>query len=218
MFLNYLKIAWRNIKRNKAYTTINMLGLAFGICACMTIFLITSYELNFDKFHPDQERIFRIVGEIQRSNGEKEFLNCPVLHRPNWRDRSPDLHSSGLHTFGEKISIPDGHNSIKIFDNRIDQSYQSTAIITWPSYFDIFKYQWLIGNAQSLSEPFKVVLTESRARKYFGNIPLDQVIGKTIIYADSLPVHVSGVVRTGIRIRIWGTQTLFYKHSRAQLS
>jgi len=195
MLLNYFKIAWRNIIRNKTYTAINILGLAFGICTCITIYLITSYELNFDKFHPDRERIFRIVGEMQRASGEKEFLNCPVLHPAELEGSIPGFESSaGLHTFGEKITVPDDKKT-KVFENKIDLSYQSTAIITWPSYFDIFKYQWLIGNQQSLSEPFKVVLTESRARKYFGNIPLDQVIGKTIIYADSLPVHVSGIVK-----------------------
>ena len=71
MLRNYVIIAWRNITRHKAFTAINVPGLAFGICACIVIYLITSYELGFDRFHPDKERIFRIVGDAQRSNGEK---------------------------------------------------------------------------------------------------------------------------------------------------
>ena len=103
--------------------------------------------------------------------------------------------AAGFHTYGERISIPDGSKIPKKFDNKIDGSYQSTAIFTSPAYFDVFKYQWLEGNAQSLNEPFKVVLSEKRAKKYFGNIPLADMIGKTVIYDDSLQVRVSGIVK-----------------------
>ncbi len=86
-----------------------MLGLAFGICACITIFLITSYEFSFDKFHADKERIYRIVGDVERSNGEKEFLNCPVIDAASIQQSIPGLEASAAyHDFGEKISIPDG--------------------------------------------------------------------------------------------------------------
>jgi len=196
MLTNYFKIAWRNILHHKAYSTINVLGLGFGICACITIYLIVSYELNFDTFHQNKERIFRIVGEVENAKGEKEFLNCPVLHAADLQQSISGFESaSGFHDYGERISIPDGNHPVKKFENRIEQSRQSTAIITWPQYFDIFKYQWLAGNARSLSEPFKVVLTESRAKKYFGDIPLNEMLGKTVIYEDSLQVHVSGIVK-----------------------
>jgi putative ABC transport system permease protein len=196
MLINYFKIAWRNIKGHKIYTTINVLGLALGICSCIAIYLIASYELNFDTFHPDKERIFRIVGEVENPKGEKEFLNCPVLHAADLQQSIPGFESAaGFHDYGERISIPDGSQPAKKFENRIEQSRQSSAIITWPQYFDIFKYQWLAGNAASLNEPFKVVLTENRARKYFGEIPINEMIGKTVIYEDSLQVHVSGIVK-----------------------
>ena len=103
--------------------------------------------------------------------------------------------TAGFHNYGGSVTIPDGNNQPKKFDNKIEGSYSSTAIITWPSYFSIFNYEWLEGNAQSLNEPFKVVLTEGRAKKYFGNISPDKMIGKTIIYDDSLQVTVSGIVK-----------------------
>ena len=56
---------------NKAYSVINILGLALGICACIVIYLITSFEFSFDKFHPDGDRIYRMVGEAQNNAGEK---------------------------------------------------------------------------------------------------------------------------------------------------
>ncbi len=77
MLKSYFKIAWRNISRHKVYTLINVTGLAFGICACLVIYLINSYDLSFDRFHPDGNRIYRIVGEASHGNGEKMFLNSP---------------------------------------------------------------------------------------------------------------------------------------------
>src|SRR6266850_3287965 len=60
MIGNYFKIAWRTISKNKVYSAINVLGLALGICACLTIYLITRHEFSFDTFHPDRERIYRV--------------------------------------------------------------------------------------------------------------------------------------------------------------
>jgi putative ABC transport system permease protein len=69
MFKNYCIIAWRNIVRNKVYTTINILGLALGICGCLVLYLITNYEFSFDRSHKDGERIYRIIGEMQAGSG-----------------------------------------------------------------------------------------------------------------------------------------------------
>src|SRR6266851_158579 len=81
MLTNYLKIAWRNITRHRGYTLINTLGLALGISACLIIYLITSFELSYDKFHPDKGRIYRIVGDFQEnetSHHKMGFVLCPL--------------------------------------------------------------------------------------------------------------------------------------------
>lgn len=84
----------------------------------------------------------------------------------------------------------------RIFDNRIEGANTSGVAIADPDYFTIFKYDWLAGNEKiSLLGPFKVVLTESRARKYFGPVALDKMIGRTVLYEDSLKVTVSGIVK-----------------------
>ena len=102
---------------------------------------------------------------------------------------------AGFHFYGVNVSIPDGDKPVKKFENRIEGSYSSSTIITWPQYFSIFKYDWLAGNeATALNEPNKVVLTEKRARKYFGPGPINEMIGKTVIYDDSLQ-NVSGIVK-----------------------
>ena len=196
MIKNYLKIAWRNISRHKIYTAINIVGLALGICACIVIYLITTYEFSFDKFHPDSDRIYRIVGEAQRSGSEKQFLNSPFSDVAGFQNQIPGFEAEvGVYSYGAGVSIPNGNKPVKKFDGRIEGSYVTSTVITWPQYFDIFKYQWLAGNAQVLNEPFKVVLSEKRAHTYFGNIPLNSMIGKTVIYDDSLQVSVAGIVK-----------------------
>ncbi len=196
MFKNYFKIAWRNIIRHKLYTTINVLGLALGICSCIVIYLITNFEFSFDRFHPEENRIYRVVGEAQRSTGEKEFLNSPFSDVAGLQKQIPGFETeAGVHFYGVSISIPNGNEPAKKFDSRIEGSYTTSTVITTPQYFDIFKYQWLVGNPQVLNEPFKVVLSEKRARTYFGDVSLSSMIGKTVIYDDSLQVSVAGIVK-----------------------
>lgn len=195
MFANYFKTAWRNIVNNKAYAAINILGLSLGICACIVIYLITSYEFSFDKFHPDENRIYRIVGGMQNDAGEKMFLNNVIPEVAGFQNQVTGFDATAaFHTYGGSITIRDNGQE-KIFENKIPGSYSSTSIITWPSYFSIFQYHWLEGSPQTLNEPFKLVLTESRAKKYFGDIPLHEMIGKIVTYDDSLQVSVSGIVQ-----------------------
>jgi putative ABC transport system permease protein len=196
MFSSYLKIAWRNIRGRKIYTFINVIGLALGISACVVIYLITTFEFSYDRFQPDKDRIYRIVGEIQNSSGEKQFENCILAPVAGFQDRIPGFESeAGFHNCNGRISIPDGSKAGKKFDNKLNGTNETTAIITWPDYFSVFSYQWLAGSPQVLKDPFKVVLTEKRAIKYFGNIPYSQMLGKTVVYGDSLSVHVAGIVK-----------------------
>ena len=196
MLINYCRIAWRSISRNKLYTGINVLGLAMGICGCLVIFLITRYEFSFDAFHPDKDRIYRVVGELKRSSGEKMFLNSPVPEAADIRTSIPGWEAAaGYHLYGANTTIPQGDGAAKKFDGRIKGSRTGSSIFTSPEYFGVFHYQWLYGSATALEEPLKVVLSEKRARLYFGNGPLDKMIGKEVIYEDSLHVRVAGIVK-----------------------
>jgi putative ABC transport system permease protein len=197
MLKNYFKIALRNITRKKAYTAINILGLALGICACIVIYVISSYELSFDNFHPHKDRIYRVMGDVTENTGNKlHYGRLPAGVSLNGRTELSGIDGiSGVIPYNTGISIPDGDKSIKHFESKIGGTNYITTVITQPQYFDIFKYKWLAGNvAISLSAPFKVVLTESRAHQYFGNAPLNEIVGKQIVYDDSLTVTVSGII------------------------
>jgi len=195
MLKNYFRIAWRNISRHKIHTAINVTGLAMGICACIVIYLITDYEFSFDRDHPDGDRICRIVGEAKMPDGHTMFLNSLLSDMGGIETQVPGFEAkAAFYDYLAGVSVPDGNNPPKRFDNRIAGSYAATTIITNPHYFEVFRYQWLAGDAAVLNEPFRVVLSKKRAEKYFGDLPAAKVIGRTVVYDDSLQVTVAGVV------------------------
>jgi putative ABC transport system permease protein len=197
MIRNYFKTARRSISRNKVYTTINILGLSLGISACLIIYLITSFELKYDTFHSDRDHIYRIVGTLQDPQGKKNHLAIIMGPMPmTMRSELSGFESvAAFFNYSAKVIIPNGKNEPKKFDAPEGEEV-SPVIVTEPQYFDIFKYQWLEGNASTaLKEPFKVVLSENEVHKYFGSEPLQNVIGKQVIYNDSLRLTVSGVVK-----------------------
>jgi putative ABC transport system permease protein len=195
MLRNYFKIAWRNILHNKLYTAANTLGLSLGICSCIVIYLITSYEMSFDVFHADKDRIYRVMGDVTESTGDKlHFARVPLALSQNGRKELSGLDAiAGLIPYNTKISVPNGSLPAKHFDSRMEGTRFITTAITEYQYFTIFHYDWLAGSAQH--NPFTVVLTESRARKYFGPGPLDGMIGRQLVYGDSLLVTVSGIIK-----------------------
>jgi putative ABC transport system permease protein len=197
MLKNYWRIAWRTITRNKVYTAINVLGLALGICGCVVLYLITDFEFSFDRHRPDGERIYRIVGNRRSPDGMEGFLNSPNEDVAGFQTQIPGFESeTALFDYDGKISIPQQGQPAKKFDNHIQGSlYQRSAVFTTSSFFTVFPCKWLAGNAQTLEQPNNVALTESRARLYFGDLQPADMIGKTIIYDDSLQVHVSGIVQ-----------------------
>jgi putative ABC transport system permease protein len=198
MLRNWLRIAARILARNKLYTLINIVGLALGVCVCIIIWLVDSYDLNFDRFHADGDRIYRVV--LGGKPGEKRPA---IVLRPMpaaMRAVIPGLESmTTFFTYDESqtVRVPVQGHPAETFQPRLPNQDRATGIIIADSgWFHIFPYRWLAGNpATALTLPYQVVLTESAAKRYFGDIQPIAAIGRELIYADSLHVHVSGVVR-----------------------
>jgi putative ABC transport system permease protein len=192
MLKSHLKTAWRNITGHKSNSLINVLGLALGISVCIAIYLVTSYELSFDTFHPDKQRIYRILADITESNGDKtHFASVPNPLALTARQELSGLDAiGGIIPYRATISIP-GQSS-----RRFDNSTSGLTGIAEPSWFTIFHYDWLAGNpSTALNDPFTVVLTEDKARLYFGAGPLEKMLDRMVVYDDSLRVRVSGIVK-----------------------
>ena len=199
MLQNYLKIALRNLLKNKVYSFINVIGLAIGISACLVIYLIVSFELSYEDFQPEKDRIYRVISTFKnRENGTISY-NCG-LSAPMPKEIRNDFNGieklAPLHVFWAKVAVGKGANTKKFKMPQWQKSSPDIAICE-PEYFDIFKYKWLYGNVKyALKNPNEVVLTDERVEKYFGNIPVSTAIGKEITYNDSLIARVVGVVKS----------------------
>jgi putative ABC transport system permease protein len=193
MFKNYFTIALRNFQRNKIFSLINIAGLAIGISASLVIYLIVQHEFNFDKFHTDGDRIYRVVSKIEFPDLTIHNSGVPV---PTVKAARTEI--TGLETVTHfivsndpKVSVPStGSQSPAVFRNQPNIMYADEE------YFKIFNYSWLAGSAQTaLKDPFRVVLTESRAKTYFASASANNIIGREIMYDDSIKITVAGVIK-----------------------
>jgi ABC-type antimicrobial peptide transport system permease subunit len=197
MLRNYWLIAVRKLWKHKVHSAINVLGLAVGLTACLIIFLITHYELSFDRFHPNVDRIYRIVEHQTRGNHQDDMaaIQGPVAPALQGEVSGCQVVSPYL-TFDWKVIIP-GAGAGQLTKELESPKGPTPVTITDPQYFQIFQYKWLVGNpATSLTDPYHVVLTAKEVRQYFGNIPPEESIGREVIYVgwDTLRTYVSGVV------------------------
>jgi len=192
MFKNYLIVAFRNFWRKKVFSFINIAGLAIGISAALVIYLIVDYEFSFEKFQKDRNRIYRVVTNMHFPDQDFKNSGSPGPLAAAVRNELPGIEKSTV--FWEanpmKVNIPS-----KI-ENRNDFRKQDNIIYADEEYFRFFNYQWLAGSPDnSLNNPDRVVLTESRARTYFPYTDITHAIGQTIIYDDTVKAIVTGIVK-----------------------
>jgi putative ABC transport system permease protein len=194
MFKNYFKTAWRTLWKNKIFSVINVLGLAIGIGASLVIYLIASYNLSFDKFEKDNNRIYRLVWTLATS-GEKYYVTGITYAMPSAIKKEMTgldaVAPFGIFNNNPKISLPAANAAEPIvFKN------QSGFVYADENYFDLIGYKWLAGSAKtSLQQPYQTVLTQSAAALYFPNLQPEQIIGKHFYMDDSIAVTVTGVVK-----------------------
>lgn len=201
MYKNYITTAWRNISRHKVFAAINVVGLSLGISACLVIFLITRFELSFDNYHPNKERIYRVVSDTYSSkSGEEHVGSIPTPGQFAIRNEIPGFESVALFYNYEATVIVQDKEPVKKFARPpLGEGQSSTIVVAEPQYFNIFQYKWLAGNAAVLNEPYTVVLTESKARLYFGEHAPTDYLNKTIVYNDTLNVKVAGIVKDPVK-------------------
>ncbi|MGX5690812.1 ABC transporter permease [Arcticibacter tournemirensis] len=192
MIANHLKVALRHFKRHKLFTLINIVGLSIGISASLIIFLIVKYDFSFDKFHPEGDKVYRVVTNFDFS-GEKVYnmgITAPLPDAIR-KEVTGIAKTAAFFTLYEmNVKVP---AAADVKGNEFKR--QGNIVLADASYFDVFKYEWLAGSAGSaLNEPNKVVLTSDKARLYFPELSPAAVIGKMITYEDSLTMQVTGVV------------------------
>ncbi|WP_445956688.1 ABC transporter permease, partial [Yeosuana sp.] len=187
MFENYLKIALRNIWKSKIFSLINIIGLSIGLSAAFAIGAIINFDMTFDKFHLDSDRIYRITTDFIGLDGVFYNRGVPVPLGKYAKDHMTGFET--VSTFFAQYFISVENKEINLRFRNVDD-----AIIADSNYFSLFHYLWLEGLPKELDEPNNVVLTQSRANKYFPKTPMQQIVGKTLWYNDSLPIKVCGIV------------------------
>ncbi len=187
MFKNHFKIALRALMRAKSYTALNVFGLAVGL-TCVSLIAAWSFdELSFDRFHQKHERIYRVVGQVKT---DSETFDQAVT--------SPPMAQALVQDF------PEIENAVRldmndcIVRNGDVQFEEDGVLMADQSFFEIFDYPLVQGEiATALSAPYSVVLTESIAKKYFGDEnPVGQNI--TLFQYDpegrGAPYQITGIV------------------------
>ena len=192
MYKNFLKIAWRNLIRNKVFTCINIIGLAIGISASLVIYLIVQYEFSFEQFQQDKDSVFRVVSQVEFPDLTVYNSGVPVPTANHIEEVVGVENATHFFTnYDLKVSIPLAKEQAPVLFHR-----QKHIIYADEAYFNIFQYEWLAGSPQTaLKDPYRVVLSESRARAYFTGLEPNEIMGRTVVYEDSINTVVSGIIK-----------------------
>ena len=186
MIQNYLKIALRNLTRNKSYLGINVIGLALSLSCGLIIFSLVKYHLSFDNFHKDSDRIYRIVTEKHRD----EISYDNGVPNPLGQSFRND------YTYGEKIAriFYQKDQLITIQNQKETKKFQENKGIAFieNDFFDIFNFPLIEGNRNTiLTNPNDAVISQKLANKYFGK---ENPIGKTIKIDNRLDLKITGIL------------------------
>ncbi|NRF40838.1 ABC transporter permease [Pedobacter foliorum] len=188
MFKLNLKIALRNLWKHKAYTFINITGLAIGMASCILIFIFIRYQLSFDDQFVNKDRIYRVVSNWESKGSVDASQGVPVPLSKAVRNDMPQFEKvAAIQSTGGVVLVRDeaGRTTFKE-DTRI--------FYTQPEFFDIFDLTWLAGTSSiALTQPNSVVLSQDKATKYFGD--WRKAMGKTIRFRNQMDLKVTGIFK-----------------------
>jgi putative ABC transport system permease protein len=185
MIKNYFKTAFRNLWKNKASSFINTFGLTIGLCSCLLIGLYIQHELSYDNFQTKGDRIVRTIMAYKFDGGTEmkkgNFTSARVA--PRFKQVFPEIESAVRMTKYSRVV----HYNDKLIN-------ESSFMYTDPSFFDLFSFKLLRGDAlKVLNAPNQVVVTESTAKRYFGN---EDPVGKVLkVGTDTSLYQVTGVMQ-----------------------
>src|SRR5258705_4544502 len=186
MIKNYFKIAFRNLIKNKVFSSINIFGLAAGITCSLLIFLFVQDESSYDRFHKDSNNIYRVVKDFVNDDGSRlPDATTPPALAPAMQKEIPEVvgvtrvfpnwGSSFLISYGDKKITEE-----KLY--RVDSSF-----------FDVFTFPFISGNSKKAFEQVNsIVLTESAAKRYFGK---DDPMGRVLKIDNLGDMMITGVLK-----------------------
>jgi putative ABC transport system permease protein len=171
MLRNYIKIAWRNLRKNKTYSVINIGGLAVALAVLLIVMLYVRHELSYDEFFTNSDRIYRVLMKDQ--SGSVSQIQTPVPIPYELKAMYPEVERS------VKVSL--GNDNELLIDTGQKQIYEDQIISATEYFFNLFDYEFIYGDREaSLTKPDGVVLTRNFAEKLFGD---KNPVGQTLSFS-----------------------------------
>ncbi|KPM30838.1 Putative ABC transporter, permease protein [Croceitalea dokdonensis DOKDO 023] len=173
MFKNYLKIAWRNLMKKKAFSLVNIFGLATGLAACMLLILYVLDETSYDSHHAEVEQIYRVATQVE----DKKWAATPAPLAQGLKTDFPEVE-----TVTRILNFPNTDNLLLENTEKSRKFYVNKGYYADSTFFELFTYESKYGNlSKALASPNTVVLSETIATKLFGSEnPLNKIISVEI--------------------------------------
>ncbi|WP_192350726.1 ABC transporter permease [Algoriphagus sp. Y33] len=182
MWKNYLKIGLRVLKKNRLYTILNVVGLTMGISGFLMIMLFIQDEVNYDRFYPESESVFRITSHWG-DYATASYATAPPSLGPRIQADIPEVEAVTRLLKWNDFTIQPGSGTNKDQIFREEKVYYAES-----NFFEVFDLNLLAGNKQrALADSKNVVITESLGQKYFGDVSSSEMVGKSILMGSNNP-------------------------------
>jgi putative ABC transport system permease protein len=182
MFKNYLKIAYRNIIKQKAYSIINIFGLALGLAACILVGLYIYQDFQYDNYHQNRDNIYRVSVKTIAPNGTDHTAETPALVAPNLEQHFPEINKISRIFFSS--------NDLITYEDK--KFYEEDIVFADNDFFDMFSYKTLQGNpTKFLKKENTIIITRKMADKYFGT---ENPVGKIFNFNNRVNLEIAGVI------------------------
>ncbi len=183
MFKNYLKVALRNLWKNKGFSAINIIGLATGLAVCLLIVLYVVDELSYDKYNINADRIYRIDADIYFNNTQAIFAVAPDPLAPALLRDYPEVEQIARLNYQGDILVKKDNQNVK----------DHNAVFADSTFFKVFTVPMIEGDpSTALKEPNSIVIDETTAKRYFNST---HVVGKTLYVDNSTNCKITGVIK-----------------------
>jgi len=184
MLKSYILIALRNLKKQKAYSLINIIGMAVGMAGFILFALMAGVKLRADKFHENADRIYSVVQVFETENKEDRHLAfAPAPMAESLRAEFPEIEEATRVYPAGRITLKRGE----------DTFFERSMLFVDPSFMSVFSFKMAAGDsATALQEPYSMVMSEAAAEKYFGD---DDPIGKVLTLQKDVILTVTGITK-----------------------
>jgi putative ABC transport system permease protein len=171
MVRNYFKIAWRNLRKNKFYAFVNITGLTVGVVSCLLIGIYIAHELSYDRFHENGDKIVRVAMKYNFGGDDRKVAVTGTKVGPQFKRTFPQV-ADYVRVYKSAAIV--GYDNLLLREKNV--------LYADPSFFKLFSFKLQSGDAATaLSDPSKIVISQSAARKYFNT---DDAVGKVLKVGD----------------------------------